>query len=143
MPKTVPSTVFFVHDSDKIDLDGFYIDSMLLTIEKHRTFECTALSPSECIERMSVELISSESNLEKYIFFIFLCDNIDLSSLDLVVTIDEMVTMSFEILDGYIFTFVSDGTTRGLHDLSDTFFEEFSKLFSEIFACEGIVYRGF
>jgi hypothetical protein len=92
---------------------------------------------------MSMEFISSESYFKKYIFLIFLCDNIDLSSLDLIVAIDYTVSMSLEILDGYIFTLISDGTTRGIHYLSDTFFEEFSKLFSEIFACESIVYRGF
>lgn len=97
------------HDTNKIDSDFFKIDFIFVTIEHDRTFHCSTFCPCECIEWVTICLIFSIFHLDEYGEFSLSHNNIELSSLDLIITIYDLVSFWFEIFHCDLFSIVSDG----------------------------------
>ena len=63
-----------------------------MTIEHDGTFHGSAFCPSECIERMPIGLIFAIFDLDEYRESSLPNDDIEFSSLDLIVAIDDLVS---------------------------------------------------
>ena len=68
-----------------------------MTIEHDRAFHRSAFCHGEGIEWMSIGLIFAIFDLDEYRESVFSHDDIEFSSLDLIVTIDDLVSFGFEI----------------------------------------------
>ncbi len=113
MPKTVPySTVFFRHEADEVDSRFIDAQIVLHEIVHNRTLHRLPLHRSESIKWMTMRFIESIAYLDKYIYIIFFYDDIDLSSLDRIVRIDDSISFLLEITDSGELSLISCGTTR-------------------------------
>lgn len=99
MPKTVPSTVFFIHDGNEIDASGFQRDMIGIQIEKHCPLHGTPFHGSKSLKGMSMALVSTQLYFYKNKESIFLCNNIELSSFDGIIGSNDFVSLLLEILE--------------------------------------------
>lgn len=80
-------------------------------VHKSCSTKGSALHKTECIEWMPMTLIASISHLDKYDPLSISCDDIDLSSLDLVISLDDFEPFSFEVLHCKFFSLISDASS--------------------------------
>jgi hypothetical protein len=64
---------------------------------------------------MSMTLIAPISYLDKYDPLFISCDDIDLSSLDLIIPLDDLVSLRLKIAHSKFFSLISDETARWSH----------------------------
>ena len=86
-----------------------------MTIEHDRAPHSSALCHGECIEWMPIGLIFAIFDLDEYRECSLSHDDIELSSLDLVVAIDDLVSPRLEISHGDILSYISDGAIGLCH----------------------------
>ena len=117
MPETVPDgTVFFWHEADEVDPYHRFIESLFHHIVHDTSLQYSSFHRSECIEWMSVGFIESIAYLDEYGDLSIASDNIDLSSLDRIVHLYDIISLSLEILPSNFFARVASRSTR-LHRL--------------------------
>jgi hypothetical protein len=87
-------------------------ESALRDIEHDRPLEGSSFWESKSIKRMSMRIIGTVFYLDKYHEILSSHNEVNLASLDLIVTIDNLISLGFEISDGDIFSSISDGTVR-------------------------------
>lgn len=107
MPDLVLS-ISIRHDADKIDPDIFRVDFMFVYIEECSTLERLSLGDTECIERMTMQLILPIADLNKYSPFAISGYDIYLSALYLVIACDNLISSSFQIGGSDLFAIISD-----------------------------------
>jgi hypothetical protein len=103
------------HDPNKINPHHIWIDFVFVHIHICRTLECTTFRDTECIEWMSMRLISAITHLDEYKKISITCYDVDLSSFDLVVPLYNGISLSFQILHSNVFSCISDGATGRKH----------------------------
>lgn len=111
MPYSVTS-LYVWHNPNTVDSDHFRIDFFLSTVDHRGSLERESFFVTEGIERVTVCLIFSIPHFKKHESHILSCDNIDLSSLDLIVSLDDRVSLGFDISSCDILTDVTDGSSR-------------------------------
>lgn len=99
------------HDPEKIDSDIFRIDFVLVNIEKSCSLQGPSFWNTKGIERMSVGFVLPIANFYKDNPFSIACNNIYLSSLDLVIASKYRISLFLKILYSRIFSCVSDRST--------------------------------
>lgn len=112
MPETVPfGTVFFWHETDKINPYFRFIESVFHHIVHYTALQYTSFHRSECIEWMCMSLIELIPYFDEYGDISFSGDDIDLSSLDRIVHFHYFITFSFEVFSSNLLAQVSCRTT--------------------------------
>jgi hypothetical protein len=99
------------HDPDKIDPHHIRVDFVFMHVHEGSSLQCSSLHHSEGIEWVSVRLISTIAHFYKYKKIAISCDNVDLSSLDLVVALEYLESLLSEISYCDILSGISDGAT--------------------------------
>jgi hypothetical protein len=84
-------------------------------IHEGSSLQCPPFHHPEGIERMPMRLISTITHLYKYKKIAISCDNVDLSSLDLVVALEYLESLLSEISYCDILSGISDGATGSGH----------------------------
>ena len=119
MPQTMPyGTVSLRHESDEVDTYRLLGYPMLHEIVEDRTLHSSTLRIGECIKWMTVRLIVSISNLDEYCHILVWCDDIDLSSSDLIVGLYDRISLLFEVANSSELSLISHSTTRWLRGFS-------------------------
>jgi hypothetical protein len=128
------------HDPNKIDPHHIRVDFVLMNIHKGSPLQCSSFHHAEGIEWVSMWLVSSIAYLYKNPSLTISCDNIDLSSLDLVVTFYDLESLLTEISYCDILSGISDGaagrSSRGhsfLYWYRMYFFKKVPKTFASLF----------
>jgi hypothetical protein len=103
------------HDPYKINPHHIWIDFVFVHIHICRTLECTTFRDTECIEWMSMRLISAVTNLDEYKKISITCYDVDLSSFDLIITLNNNISFVFEVFLSYILSYISDGPPGRKH----------------------------
>ena len=103
------------HDTDEIDPDHIWIDFHFVYVHKSCSTKGSALHETERIEWMSMTLIAPISHLDKYDPFSISCYDIDLSSFDLIISLDDFESFRLEVLHRKFFSLISDATARRGH----------------------------
>lgn len=112
MPETVPfGTVFFGHKSDEVDTYFLDTDMMLHEIVHHCALHRLSLRRRESIKWMPMRFIIAITHFDEDMDSLFSCDNIDLSSLDSIVGLDDLISFLLEISYSSKFPLISCGTT--------------------------------
>lgn len=134
-PPYLVSSFGLRHDPYKIDPHHIRVDFIFVRIHESSPLECSSLHHTECIEWVSMWLISTIAHLYKYKKIAISCDNIDLSSLDLIIPLEYLESLLTEISCCDIFSGISDGTTgrsswsHSFHiDTECTFLKKYQKL---------------
>ena len=118
MPETVPDgTVFSWHDTNEVDANLIFCNMMLHEIGENTTLHHSTFRIRECIEGMCVRLIEAISNLDKNREPSLFRNNIDLSSLDRIVHLDDLISLLFEIPSGNPFPIISCGAFGLIHTI--------------------------
>lgn len=113
MPETVPDgAVFFWHEADEVDPYHRLIESFFHHIVHHTSLEYSSFCHSKCIEWMGMRLVEPVAYLDEYGDLSISCDNIDLTSLDRIVHLEDLVFFSLEILPSNFFARVASSSTR-------------------------------
>lgn len=110
MPHSMSSLGIW-HDADEIDPDHIWVDFHFVYIHIRCTTKRSTLHDTERIEWMSMTLITSISYFDKDNPFSISCDDIDLSSLYLIIPLENMESFSFEILDREFLSLISDASS--------------------------------
>jgi hypothetical protein len=100
------------HDPDEVDAHRIGIDMMLVHIHECRPLQCSPLHDTEGIEWMSMTLIFPIAYFDEYHPFAITGDDIDLSSLDLIVLLEHDESLRLEVLHGECFSGISDAAAR-------------------------------
>jgi hypothetical protein len=98
------------HDPNKVDTDTIEVESTLRYIEHDRPLEGSSFWHAKCIKWVSVGFIGTVLDFDEYRKILASHDDIDLTSLDLIVTIDNLISLGLEIAYRYILSSISDGT---------------------------------
>lgn len=110
------------HNANKIDPNFLEIDFIFVCIEHNRAFHSSSFWYCEGIEWMSIIFILSKFYFYKYYKMTITHNDINFSSFDLVVSINDFIIFTFEIFHRNIFTSISDGAMRCLHIIYFLFF---------------------
>ena len=94
MPYSMTSE-YVRHNPNKIDPDLLQIDFIFIYIEHDGSLHGSTFRYRECIEWMPIVLILTILHFYEYGDFSFLHNYINLSSLYLIVTLDDLVSFAF------------------------------------------------
>lgn len=100
------------HDTDEIDPDHIWVDFHFMYVHKSCPTKGSTLHKTERIEWMSMTLIASISHLDKDDPLSISCDDIDLSSFDLIISLDDLESFRLKVLHRKFFSLVSDASSR-------------------------------
>jgi hypothetical protein len=95
------------HDPDEVDAHRVRIDMVLMYIHEGCPFQCSTLHDTKSIERMPVTLIFPIAYFDEDHPLTITRDDIDLSSLDLIVLLEYEKSLRLEILHGERFSGIS------------------------------------
>lgn len=102
------------HNPNKIDPHQVRVDFMFMDIEKGGSPKCSTFHDTEGIQWVSMIFISPITYLYKDKKIAISCDDVDFSSFDLVVSLDNSKSLSLQILHSNILSDISDGATGWL-----------------------------
>lgn len=106
------STHCIRHNPDEVDTDMIERESALRHIQHDRPLEGSSFWESKSIKWVSVRLIGTVFDFDEYREILASHDDVDLSSLDLVVTIDNLISLGLQIAYCDILSGVSDAPSR-------------------------------
>lgn len=111
-PPHLVSSFGLWHDPNKIDPHHIRVDFVFMYVHEGGSLQCPSLHHTEGIERMPMGLISTIAYLYKYKKIAISCNNVDLSSLDLIIAIYYLESLLTEISYCDILSGISDGASR-------------------------------
>jgi hypothetical protein len=106
------STRWVRHDPNKVYTNEIEIESIFGYIEHDRPLEGSSFWESKSIKRMSMGIIGTVFYFDEYRDILASHDDIDLTSLDLIITIDGLISLGLEIVYRDIFSGISDASSR-------------------------------
>ncbi len=110
MPNSISFT--FWHNSNKINPYIIRVDFIFMTVKKYRPFQCMTFWWSHGVKWMTKILIFSVFHFEKNNLFVFFGDNINFSSLDLVIPFKNFISFWLKMFGNPILSNISNGTMR-------------------------------
>ena len=102
------------HETDEVDSDRLLGKRVLHEIVHDRALHRSTLRIGECVEWMSMRLIVTIAYFDEDSGIPFSCYDIDLSSLDHIVRIDDLISLLLEIAQSSELSLITYSTTRFL-----------------------------
>lgn len=98
MPDAVANTsLFSIHDRDKINSDTLKVDFLMIDIHHNRPFQRLSLCTGKGIKRMSEMIIFSLSHFHKYSISLMRSDDIYFPSMHWIIRRDDIIPLFLEV----------------------------------------------